>query len=95
MEYDWFYLESLANNFIFRTSSSAAGDAVDYLNRPDSPVNGSPFVSSATQCFSMYGPGWYSGPSMCCWVSVFGNNGFAWASIGSVKVARMMVRIIQ
>ena len=98
IEYDWFYLESLATNFIFRASSSAAGDVGDMVNwNPAvSRVNGSPFVTSGTACTSGVGPWWYSAHDHCCYFRLFGaSHGFWWNGTGNLKAARMMIRMVQ
>jgi hypothetical protein len=91
IEYDWFYLESLATNFTFRASTSATGDAGDYVNYAGSPVNGSPFAVS-TQCATLHGAMWYTTDKKCCLIKMVG--GFNWYGIGGLSAARMMVRLI-
>jgi hypothetical protein len=102
MEYDWFYLESLATNFIFRASnrsSSVTGDAGDMVNHDAvSRVNGSPF-STTYRCATRAGPWWYSGDNSCCYSRLFGSfgasQGVFWNGIGNLKAARMMIRVFQ
>ena len=101
MEYDGFYLESEATNFVFRLSSSATGDTTDSVNNGGSRVNGSPFLTSG-QCVTSLGPWWYSAINYCCYSRLFGQNsntssGFWWDGVGSsgyLKSARMMIRLI-
>ena len=98
MEYDGFYLQSLATNFVFRASSSATGDAGDMVNIVASSVNGSPFTTSGN-CVSAAGMWWYSTTHGCCYLRLFGSfgasTGFWWNGIGNLKAARMMIRIVQ
>jgi hypothetical protein len=103
MEYDWFYLESEATSFVFRASSSATGDAPDSVNNfANSRVNGSPFLTSG-QCVTLQGMWWYSASGLCCYCRLFGQNtnittgvttGFVWNGIGTLKSARMMIRLV-
>ena len=97
MEYDWFYLESLATSFVFRASnSSAAGDAGDMVNTDAaSRVNGSPFTTSGS-CASAAGMWWYSITVGCCHSRLLGSSaGFWWDGVGNLKAARLMIRIVQ
>ena len=100
MEYDGFYLQSLATNFVFRVPipASTAGDAGDMVNYPSSRMNGNPF--STTQCNGV-GPWWYFPPpaTTCGFLRLFGSygpvsSGFWWNGVSILKSARMMVRMV-
>ena len=97
IEYDWFYIQSLADSYRFRISPSSSGDIKDAVNY--SPMDGNTWAVYTT-CGNLYGPWWYTNDWTCCGCRLFGTvsgNGFVWSTMSGqkqVEMCRMMIRQI-